>query len=109
MIFYLAVLIVMTLLGASASLFLKKASGSEGIFGLIKNVNFYAGGILYLLAALLNIYILKFLDYSVVLPLTSFTYIWTMALSYFVLKEKITGRKLVGVALILAGAVAVSM
>lgn len=109
MIFYVAVLVVMTLLGAVASLFLKKASGSEGILGLIQNVSFYVGGLLYLLAAVLNIYILKFLDYSVVLPLTSLTYIWTMALSYFVLKEKITGRKMAGVALILAGAVAVSL
>ena len=109
MIFYVAVLVVMTLLGAVASLFLKRASGSEGILGLLKNANFYVGGMLYLFAAVLNIYILKFLDYSVVLPLTSMTYIWTMALSYVVLKEKITGRKLAGVALILAGAVAVSL
>ncbi len=109
MIFYIAVLVVMTFLGATASLFLKKASGSEGILALMQNVNFYLGGMLYLLAAVLNIYILKFLEYSVVLPLTSLTYIWTMALSYFVLKEKITGRKMLGVALILAGAVVVSM
>ncbi len=109
MIFYIAVLVVMTFLGATASLFLKKASGSEGLLALMQNVNFYLGGMLYLLAAVLNIYILKFLEYSVVLPLTSLTYIWTMALSYFVLKEKITGRKMLGVALILAGAVVVSM
>lgn len=109
MIFYIAVLVVMTFLGATASLFLKKASGSEGILALMQNVNFYLGGMLYLLAAVLNIYILKFLEYSVVLPLTSLTYIWTMALSYLVLKEKITGRKMLGVALILAGAVVVSM
>ena len=109
MIFYIAVLVVMTFLGATASLFLKKASGSEGVLALMQNVNFYLGGMLYLLAAVLNIYILKFLEYSVVLPLTSLTYIWTMALSYFVLKEKITGRKMLGVALILAGAVVVSM
>lgn len=109
MIFYIAVLVAMTFLGATASLFLKKASGSEGILALMQNVNFYLGGMLYLLAAVLNIYILKFLEYSVVLPLTSLTYIWTMALSYFVLKEKITGRKMLGVALILAGAVVVSM
>ena len=107
--FYIAVLVVMTFLGATASLFLKKASGSEGILALMQNVNFYLGGMLYLLVAVLNIYILKFLEYSVVLQLTSLTYIWTMALSYFVLKEKITGRKMLGVALILAGAVVVSM
>lgn len=75
MIFYIAVLVVMTFLGATASLFLKKASGSEGILALMQNVNFYLGGMLYLLAAVLNIYILKFLEYSVVLPLTSLTYL----------------------------------
>lgn len=44
MIFYIAVLVVMTFLGATASLFLKKASGSEGILALMQNVNFYLGG-----------------------------------------------------------------
>ena len=58
MIFYIAVLFVMTFLGATASLFLKKASGSEGVLALMQNVNFYLGGMLYLLAAVLNIYIL---------------------------------------------------
>lgn len=38
MIFYIAVLVVMTFLGATASLFLKKASGSEGILALMQNV-----------------------------------------------------------------------
>lgn len=106
---YYVLLFVMTFLGSVASLFLKKASSAEGIADLICNLPFYAGGFLYLASALLNIYILRYLDYSVVLPLTSFTYIWTMIFSYFILKEKITGKKIIGVALILAGAVAVSM
>lgn len=103
------VLLVVTLLGSVASLFLKKASGSEGISALLKNINFYAGGFLYFLSAVLNIYVLRYLDYSVVLPLTSFTYIWTMVLSCCILKENITGKKIMGVALILAGAIMVSV
>lgn len=106
---YFMLLFVMTLLGSVASLFLKKASSADGIMALICNIHFYAGGFLYLASALLNIYVLRYLDYSVVLPLTSFTYIWTMVFSYFILKEKITGKKIIGVALILAGAAAVSM
>ena len=85
---YFAVLIVMTILGAVASLYLKKASGAENMIQMLKNVHLYIGGFLYLSSALLNIWILKYLEYSVVLPLTSFTYIWTMLLSYFILKEK---------------------
>lgn len=106
---YFGILLVVTLLGAVASLFLKKASGVEGLAALLKNTNFYIGGFLYFLSAVLNIYVLRYLDYSVVLPLTSFTYIWTMVLSYRILKEKITGKKIMGVVLILAGAVMVSM
>ena len=106
---YFGILLVVTLLGAVASLFLKKASGAEGLAALLKNINFYIGGFFFFFSAVLNIYVLRYLDYSVVLPLTSFTYIWTMVLSYRILKEKITGKKIMGVVLILAGAVMVSM
>lgn len=102
-------LVAMTLLGAAASLFLKKASGTDGLSGLLKNANLYIGGFLYLTSAALNIWILRHLDYSVVLPLTSFTYIWTMLLSYLFLKEKITGKKIGGVIAILFGAIFVSL
>lgn len=57
----------------------------------------------------MNIWVLRFWDYSVVLPLTSLTYIWTMVLSYIILKEKISAKKIVGVILILAGAILVSL
>lgn len=102
-------LLVMTLMGAVAALFLKKAAGSEGFKAIIINPYLYFGGTLYLLSAVLNIWLLRRLDYSVVLPLTSVTYIWTMILSYLVLKERITARKVAGVILILIGAVLVSI
>ena len=104
-----AVLLVMTLMGSVASLFLKKASGTKGFVGMLKNVNLYVGGGLYVLSALLNIWVLRILDYSVVLPLTSLTYMWTIFMSRAFLKEKITKRKILGVILIIAGAVLVSM
>ena len=109
MILYYALLIVMTMLGAVASLFLKKASGSGNILKLIKNINFYIGGFLYFASALVNIVVLKHLDYSIVLPLTSITYIWTMLLSYIILCEKITKRKIGGIVFIVIGAIFVSM
>lgn len=109
MIIYFLCLLAMTLLGSVASLFLKKASSTDGIFAILKNVNLYIGGFLYLASAVMNIWILRYLDYSVVLPLTSLTYIWTMILSYFILKEKISKKKIVGVLLILIGTVLVSV
>lgn len=105
---YFIILLIMTMFGSVASLFLKKASGSNGIISMLKNVNLYIGGLLYLTSAILNIWILRYLDYSVVLPLTSLTYIWTMVLSHMILKEKITIKKIAGVCFILIGAICVS-
>lgn len=109
MIVYFICLLIMTVLGSVASLFLKKASGTDGILAMIKNVNLYIGGLLYLASAILNIWLLRYLEYSVVLPLTSLTYIWTMVFSYMILKEKITKKKICGVFLILIGAICVSI
>lgn len=106
--FYI-ILLVMTALGSVASLFLKKSSGETNFFKMLLNPHLYIGGGLYLLSAVLNIYILRYLDYSVVLPLTAITYIWTMILSHLILKEKITIKKMSGVFLIVVGAVCVSV
>ena len=108
MVIYYIVLLIMTMFGSVASLFLKKASGSNDLIDMLKNINLYIGGFLYVSSAVLNIWLLKILDYSVILPLTSLTYIWTMILSYFILKEKITVKKIAGVCLILVGAIIIS-
>lgn len=105
---YYVILVVMTLIGSIASLFLKKSSGAEKFLEILLNPYLYVGGGLYLGSAILNIYILKYLDYSVVLPLTAITYIWTMILSYWILKEKITSKKIGGVIFIVVGALLVS-
>lgn len=105
----LTLLIFMTFCGAIASLFLKKASSNENIMQMLKDVNLYLGAGIYLLSAVLNIIILRYLDYSVVLPLTSITYIWTMLISYLILKENVTKKKIVGVILILVGAIFIAL
>ena len=109
MMIYVA-LVVMSLTAAAASLFLKKASSAgSGLTKLLMDKNLYVGGFLYVAAALLNVYILRYLDYSVVMPMGSVTYIWTMLLSFFFLGEKISKEKVVGVICIIAGAVCVAM
>ncbi|MGP1608505.1 MAG: EamA family transporter [Clostridium sp.] len=70
---------------------------------LLENIYLYYGGILYILAAILNIFVLKYLEYSIVLPLTAITYIWTMLISKIYLKEKITKLKILGIILIVIG------
>lgn len=97
-------LIIMTIVGSVASYYLKKSSVSNGIKELLFNKFFYIGGGLYFISALINIFVLRYLEYSVVLPLTSITYIWTMMISHYKLNETISKKKVIGVCLILIGA-----
>lgn len=106
---YYVVLLLMTMFGAVASFFLKKASNTLGICNLLKNVNLYIGGCLYVVGILLNVFVLKYLDYTVVLPMTAFTYVWTIGVSYLFLNEMITKKQMMGVCLIVIGAVMVSV
>lgn len=103
-----AALVLMSFTAAAASLFFKKASTGGGLTKLLVDKNFYIGGFLYGAAALLNLYILRYLDYSVVMPMGSVTYIWTMLLSFFFLGEKISREKVLGVLCIIVGAVCVA-
>lgn len=99
------VILIMTFLGALASVFFKKISVIKSIKGILMSRYLYYGCSLYFIASILNIYILKFINYSKLLPLTSFTYIWTMILSFFIFNEKINKLKIAGLFFILIGSI----
>lgn len=90
-------------MGGFAGLFLKRGTDRLSSNIIFKIKEMYIGAVLYAGAAVLNIMILQYLDYSVVMPMMSITYIWTVIISKFFLKEKITKRKITGLALIITG------
>ncbi|MEH7354719.1 EamA family transporter [Neobacillus drentensis] len=90
----------MTFLGALGGYFFKRASSHSLGFNKGFLLNLCLGGIFYVLGALFNIVLLKYLPYTIVYPLSSITYLWTMVLSYFLLSEKFTVKKISGVCLI---------
>ncbi len=94
----------MTFLGALGAFFFKRASAkAEGLETLIKEPQLYIGGMLYVMSALLNIVLLRYMDYSVLYPMTAITYIWTLLLSNVLLRERITSKKLLGILCICFG------
>ena len=105
---YYALLVLLTLLEAVGSVYLKRSTGGSGVIDIIKSPFFYLGGFLYFAAAVLNIYVLKFLDYSVAFPLKAITYIWTALLAFYFFKEKLTKRKMIGIVIIIIGAAIIS-
>ena len=95
------IFLLMTLLGALGSLL-----GGKDLkigWGLFRNFTLMGGAFFYFLSALLNIYLLKFIPYTVFLPLTAVTYCWSMLLAKKFLQEKITWQKMCGVLLIFIG------
>jgi drug/metabolite transporter (DMT)-like permease len=95
----------MTLLGALGGYYLKKAASQRIGFHISFLSFFAAGGLLYGISAILNIIVLQQLPYTVVFPLTSLTYIWTLLLSAILLKETITRKKIIGVLFIIIGSI----
>lgn len=106
LLFFLAICI-MTVMGSVGAMFLKRAMecvGKIDILGLLKIKDLYIGTGFYVLGILINFVLLQFYDYTLVYPLTSLTYVWTLFVSAKILKEKISKRKIIGVVYIIAGA-----
>ncbi|WP_041966051.1 EamA family transporter [Mesobacillus selenatarsenatis] len=97
-------IVLMTILGALGGFCFKLATAGQKLISTKFVVMFSLGGLLYLTAAIINIYVLKLLPYTVVFPLTSITYIWTLIISSKWLDEKVTKKKMIGVLSILLGA-----
>ena len=93
--------IPMTFLGAMGAYFFKKASVQEtNIRTLLGSKELYLGGLLYVISAVMNILLLRYLQYSILYPMTAITYIWTVIVSHNLLGEKISkkmknGQKLI--------------
>lgn len=99
--------ILMTCLGSLGAVCFKKTSigGSFKVKELLKNKWLYFGGLLYVGGAVFNIIVLRFLPYSVVLPFSSITYIWTIIFSNCFFQEKINKFKILAICCILIGVV----
>lgn len=97
--------LVMTLFGSLGALFLKRGSAKVSeLKSLVTTPQIWLGGLFYLAGSLLNIYLLRGYSYSIVYPLTSLTYVWSLILSALLLHEKVTVQKLFGIAAICLGA-----
>jgi drug/metabolite transporter (DMT)-like permease len=95
----------MTMAGALGGYYFKKATSHRIGFHTSFLFPFFIGGTLYFIGAVINIMVLKRLPYTIVFPLTSVTYIWTLIISHFFLGEKITEKKIAGVVFIIIGSI----
>ncbi|MFB9328453.1 EamA family transporter [Paenibacillus aurantiacus] len=92
-------LIAMTVFGSFGGAFFKRYSARKQFMMLS------AGGACYGTGALLNIYLLTKLPYTLVLPANSLTFVWTLLLAKWWFGEKIGKFKIAGTLVIMSGLV----
>ena len=90
-------LVVMTVLGAAGGASLKWYAMIKRWPIMLVGFGFYGTG------ALLNIYLLQQLPYTLVLPANAMTFIWSMLLARVLFKERIGPARLAGLCLLMAG------
>lgn len=106
---YIAIVVVMTAIGSLGAISFKRTTMlSDKVLGYLKVKWLYIGVLLYVTASIFNFYMLTKIDYSVMLPLTSVTYIWTAIFSKVFYKEIINWQKIVAIGLIIAGAILIA-
>lgn len=94
----------LTLLGAFGAYFFKLASKkSVHPLRIWKNYYFILAGFLYVVATLGYVYLLQGRDLTILYPLASLQYAWIALLGWFLLSERISQKKLFGIALIIIG------
>jgi len=99
-------LLVSTITGSLGAMALKQVMNKTSKVtakALLSNMWFWIALVLYIVSAVTNIQLLKYLDYSIAYPMTVLTYVWTVIFSYFAFGEKITIRKIAAIAFIMVG------
>lgn len=97
-------LLLMGFFASVASFFLKKSTvDGLDIKRLVFSPYLYLGGSLYVFSALMNLYLLKQMPYSIVVPMGALTYVWTLGIAHKFLEEAITKQKTAGIFFVLMG------
>ena len=103
----IGLVILSSILGAIGGFVFKLSSNSLKLQlkSLVKNYNLLLGFLFFALAALVYIYSLTQGELSVLYPISSLTYMWSIIIANFYLKEEINKFKIVGIIFILLGTV----
>jgi len=99
-------LLISTITGSLGAMALKQVMNKVKkvtLGSLLSSIWFWIAIVLYIVSAVTNIQLLKYLDYSIAYPMTVLTYVWTVVFSYFAFSEKITARKIAAIAFIMVG------
>ena len=110
-IYVILALVASTILGAFGQISFKKGANKFKLTfkGIFHNRMFIIGVVLYGVATVIFLGVLKFAELSYAYPLVSMSYIWVTLFSNKILNEKINKWKLIGIALLILGIVLINL
>lgn len=101
--------VVMSFLGAMGAYFFKKAATRTArLIALFACREFYFGALFYAIGLILNIWLMEYIQYSILYPMSAVTYIWTAVISCKLLGEQMSRKKLAGLIAIVIGVIFIS-
>ncbi|HEY7991766.1 MAG TPA: hypothetical protein VID77_10275 [Stellaceae bacterium] len=103
-----AVLVVSSILAAFGQMLFKWGAAGNGSLFAYANPYILGGFVFYGLSTVLWLWALSVEKLSVVFPFSALTLVLIYGISYFVLKEDIGGRELLGALLILGGLIVIA-
>lgn len=108
---YVLLMFILTFFSAISQLLLKLSANEEhkGRFGEYLNVKVITAYVIFALVLLLNTYAYTKVNLKYGPVIDTFTYVFVLLLSVMVLKEKLTGWKLLGNVMIISGVLIYSL
>ena len=101
--------IPMTLIASFAAYNLKRGTESaDGILSWFTIPRFYVGGALYMSNFLITIWLLRFIDYTILYPMGVLTYVWSQLIANRFMGEPITRNKIIGIIIIFVGMILIT-
>lgn len=102
---WLSLILLGSVMGALGSAFFKIGSKKikKNIFSIVLNPYLFVGVILNLLPMFFYIYLLKFIELSVLYPISALNYIWVTIISRYYFNENINKYKIISIGLIILG------
>ncbi|WP_419874593.1 EamA family transporter [Candidatus Pristimantibacillus sp. PTI5] len=103
----IVIVAILILMNSFAQIFLKIGAIKTNGSSLRTRIDAYTiiGYLLFFLATLLSVYLLKFINFKSLTVIISFNYVATLILSNVILKEKYTKQKIIATLVIILGVI----
>lgn len=95
--------VIGTIVGAVGAFYLKIGASKLSLDNMFSNIRLWFGIFTYVIGLALFVVALRFGDLNIIFPITGLTYVWSLVLAKYILKEAVTLQRIIGIILVMCG------